>query len=424
MTTAPTPSPRTANYVLGVLFLGYVSNSVDRGILSILNEPLRHEFHLSNTELGLLGGLAFALFYSVLGLPIAALADRTNRRNVLAISIALWSVATAVCGGATSYLTLLAARIGTAIGEAGGTPPSNALIADYFPRERRATALSIYALAIPIGAMIGSFGGGWANVFLGWRWTFVLAGAPGLLIAALLFLTVSEPKRTTTERAPSVLYVIRHLWDKRSFRQLSLGAALHSFVYYGAANFGVSFFMRSHHMNTGEAGNWLALFNGIAAIGTFFGGYLADLLSQRHGDPRWYLRIPGISILVMVPFQLVSYLSNDLSVFIPAFIIATIFNSVYFGPTAAMTQALATPRMRAVAASVLLFIQTIIGLSFGPTVVGAISDALTPSFHEEALRYALVITSLVNIWSAIHYFVGARHARQDVETTDALATRV
>ena len=317
MSTAPTPSPRHAPYVLGVLFLGYVSNSVDRGILSILNEPLRGAFNLSDTELGLLGGLAFALFYSVLGLPIAALADRTNRRNVLAVSIALWSIATALCGAATGYATLLAARIGTAIGEAGGTPPSNALIADYFPREKRATALSIYALAIPLGAMLGSFGGGWANIYFGWRWTFVLAGAPGLLIAALLFLTVREPPRTTTGKAPSVLFVIKHLWSRPSFRQISFGAALHSFVYYGAANFGVSFFTRSHHMNTGEAGNWLALFSGLAAIGTFFGGYLTDFLSRKHSDPRWYFWIPGVAILVMVPFQFAAWPAGICNLMMP-----------------------------------------------------------------------------------------------------------
>ncbi len=420
MNNAPTPATRKANYVLGVLFLAYVSNSVDRGILTILNEEIRHAFDLSDTELGLLGGLAFALFYAVLGLPIAALADRTNRRNVLAISIALWSVATALCGAATSYLTLLAARIGTAIGEAGGTPPSNALIADYFPRAKLGTALSIYALAIPIGSMLGSFGGGWANVFFGWRWTFVLAGAPGLLITALLFLTVKEPPRTSSEPAPPVFAVARHLWNRVSFRHLSIGAGLHSFVYYGGAAFAVSFFVRSHHMNTGEAGNWLALLGGIGAIGTFFGGYLADLLSRKHSDPRWYFWIPAIAILVMVPFQFVSYLANDISIYIPAFIAWTIFNSVYFGPTAAMTQSLASPRMRAVAASVLLFIQTIFSLSLGPTIVGAISDALTPHFGENALRYALVITSLVNLWSAAHYFIGARHAKRDIEATEAL----
>jgi len=421
MTDATPPSPRNANYVLAVLFLGYVSNSVDRGILAFLNEPIRQEFHLNDTELGLLGGLAFALFYSVLGLPIAALADRTNRRNVLAISIALWSIATALCGAAQTYGALLAARIGTAIGEAGGTPPSNALIADYFPRERRATALSIYALAIPIGAMLGSIGGGWANVYFGWRGTFVLVGVPGVLIALLLLLTVSEPPRTSTQKAPSVPYVIKHLWGKASFRQISLGAALHSFVFYGAANFGVSFLVRSHHMNTGEVGNWLALSNAIAAIGTFFGGYIADVLSRRHSDARWYTIIPGIAILGMVPFQFVTYLANDVSVFIPALMVGAILNSVYFGPTGAMTQALATPRMRAVAASVLLFIQTIIGLSLGPLVAGGISDFLKPHYGaNDSLRYALVAISVVNVWSALHYFLAARNAREDVAATETL----
>ena len=422
-------TPGYSRYVLGVLFLAYVSNSVDRGILSILLEPIKQEFTLSDTDLGLLGGLAFAIFYSVLGLPIAALADRTNRRNVLAISIALWSIATALCGAAANFTQLVAARVGTAIGEAGGTPPSSAIIADYFPVQNRATALSIYALGIPIGAMIGSFGGGWGNEFFGWRWTFVGAGLPGLFIAALVLFTVKEPPRGLSDNvstaeanaeAPSVSSVLRILWSRHSFRHLSLGAALHSLVFYGMATFNTSFFVRSHGMTTGEAGNWLALFVGLGAIGTFLGGYLSDLLSRRTGDRRWYLWIPAIGCIAMVPLQFTSYLSEGLLVIGPSFVLMTILASFFFGPSAAMTQSLVTLRMRAVAASFLLFVQTLIGLSLGPILAGIISDALTPRFGVDALRYSLVIIGLINVWAALHYYWGARTLRADLDATEAL----
>jgi len=303
------------------------------------------------------------------------------------------------------------------------------LIADYFPPNKRATALSVYALAIPIGAMVGTFGGGWANVYFGWRWTFVLMGVPGLAIALLLLLTVREPQRGHSDgigaaaalrKAPPVREVFALLWSRPSFRHLSLGAALHAFWFYAAANFGMSFFVRSHHMSTGQAGNWLALFAGLGAVGIFIGGFCADHLAKRNDDARWYLWMPAAANLVMVPFQFLSYLPDSLAVVIPCFVIMTICNSVFFGPTAAMVQALVTLRMRAVAASFLLFIQTMIGLSLGPMLAGFISDRLKPEFGEDALRWSLVIIGLINVWSALHYYWGAARLRQDLRATEDL----
>ncbi|MBT5602472.1 MAG: MFS transporter, partial [Gammaproteobacteria bacterium] len=191
--------PRYRNYALGILFVGYVVNFVDRSILAILLEPIKHDLALSDSELGLLGGLAFALFYATLGIPIAALADRWSRVKVLAISMMIWSVMTALCGMASSFLTLLMTRIGVGIGEAGASPPSHSLISDYFPIESRATALSIYALGIPFGSMVGNFVGGWGAEELGWRMTFYLVGVPGVLIAMLILGTLKEPPRGLSE---------------------------------------------------------------------------------------------------------------------------------------------------------------------------------------------------------------------------------
>lgn len=414
------------NYVLGVLVLAYVVNVMDRAVLGVLLESIKLEFNASDTELGLLGGIAFALFYATMGLPIAAWADRTSRRNVLAICVALWSVMTALCGAAVNFTMLLFARIGTAVGEAGGSPPSHSLISDYFPLSKRATALSIYALGIPIGAMIGSFCSGWLNQFYGWRMAFIIIGLPGVIVALLVRLTVKEPPRGYADNvptkaanaaAPQILDVFKYLWNLKSFRNLTLAAALHSFVWYGGSTFNATFLIRSHEMTSGEAGSWLALFSLIGTIGTFAGGVIADKLSILKKDRRWYLWVPAIATLAMVPFQFTSYLAENLWVAIPSFWVMIILASIFFGPSFAMTQALAPLRMRAIATSILLFIQTLIGLGLGPLFVGIISDHLAPTVGADSLGWGLVIVGLVNLWAAAHYFRGARTLREDLDTT-------
>lgn len=418
------------HYVLFILVIGYVINVVDRTIMGILIEPIRREFDLSDTQLGFLGGIAFALFYATLGIPIASLADRTSRTKVLAAALILWSAMTALCGGAVSYGTLLAARIGTAIGEAGGSPPSHSLIADYFPTRERATALSIYALGVPFGVMMGSLLGGWSNDQLGWRMTFVICGLPGLLFGILVLATVREPARGAsdgaavmragTAGAPRVSEVMGFLWRKPAFKHLSFAAALHAAVWYGGSTWNAAFFIRSHAMTSSQAGGWLAVFAGIATIGTLLGGVLSDRLSVRFNDRRWYMWVPGAATLIMVPFQFLAYLSDSMAVVAPTFAVMVVLASVFFGPSFAMTQGLVTIRMRAVAASVLLFVQTLIGLGLGPFITGIVSDALKASHGEQSLRYALVLVGLANIWAAFHYFVGARHLRKDLEETEAL----
>lgn len=423
--------PHYRYYVLGVLFLGYVFNAIDRAILGVLLEPIRLEFGVSDTMLGLLGGIAFALFYATMGIFLAALADRTNRRNVLAVCIALWSIMTALCGAAINFVMLLLARIGTAVGEAGGSPPSHSLISDYFPLRERATALSIYALGIPIGQMIGVFCGGWLNEFYGWRMAFIIIGLPGILVALLVRFTVAEPPRGLSDKvssarsgtqAPPILQVLGYLWNLKSFRHLCLAAGLHSFVWYSGSVFNAVFFIRTHDMSTGEAGTWLSMFALIGTIGTFCGGFIADKLSIRRKERRWYLWVPGIATLTMVPFQFSSYLSADLVYTIPSFCIMVVLASMFFGPSFAMTQALAPLRMRSVATSLLLFIQTLIGLGLGPLFVGIISDQLAPSFGTYSIAWSLVIVGLVNIWAACHYFWGSRTLRADLDATTALST--
>jgi predicted MFS family arabinose efflux permease len=378
-----------------------------------------------------LTGIPFALFYSFMGIPIAAWADRSSRRNVLALAVAGWSAMTAVFGMSVNYAMLFAARVGPAVGEAGGSPPSHSLISDYFPKSRRGTAFSIFALGVPIGSSLGAALGGWGNQTLGWRMTFVLAGVPGLVIALLVWLTVKEPPRGLSDGAsrsgdrapvPGMFEVLGTLWQKRSFRHLTLAAALHSVVWYASSAFNNAFLQRSHQMSVAEAGYWIAVLSAIAGFGTFLGGFLSDRLSVRFKDRRWYMWVPGIATLLCVPFQFLTFLAADRAVVLPSFVGLMFMAAVFFGPSFAMTQALATLRMRSVATSVLLFIQTLIGNGLGPSVTGLISDSLRASFQQDSLRYALVIIGVVNLWAALHYLIGSRSLRHDLEATEKLAS--
>jgi MFS family permease len=428
---AATPTYSTAYryYVLGVLFLTYAVNVMDRGVLGVLLDSIKHEFSLNDLQIGFLSSLPFAFFYSTLGIPLAALADRTIRRNVLAACCALWSVATAACGMAVNFGTLLVGRALTGVGEAGGTPPSHSLISDYFSRATRATALSIYALGVPLGTMLGNFIAGRGNDHFGWRTTFMLAGAPGLFVALVVWLTVREPPRgmselgarTTKVVAPPLGEGLKFLWSYPSFRHMCLAAALHSVVWYAGSQLNGSFFRRAHAMTPTDAGDWLALFALFGTAGTFLGGLLADRLSSRRNDRRWYMWVPGIATLVMVPFQFASYLSDNLSIVIPSFVFMTMLASMFFGPSFAVSQMLGTLRTRALATSILLFVQTFVGLGLGPLVAGALSNSMASSFGEaSSLRYALVIVGLANIWATAHYMIGARTIRQNVESTEAM----
>jgi MFS family permease len=421
-------------YVLALLTICYVANVADRSqVLAASLQAIKREFNATDAQLGILSGLPFAIFYSFLGIPLAAWADRSSRRNVLAWSCALWSAATGVCGMALNFGMLFGARVATAIGEAGGSPPSHSLISDYFPKLKRGTAFSIYALAVPIGTAIGAAVGGWGTQHIGWRQTFYLVGFPGVVLALLVRLTVIEPPRGYADfsstrpeqartKAPPVLEVLTFMFRRPSFLHLSLAAGLHSVVWYASGAFNNAFFQRSHAMSASQAGYWIGFFSVIGGIGTFAGGFLADRLSKSRNDRRWYLWVPGIATLLCVPFQFAAYLAGGVSIALPMFGAMQFMAAVFFGPSFAMTQAIATLRMRSVATSLLLLLQTLIGQGIGPWLAGYISDYLRPSMGTASLRYSLVIVGLVNIWAAAHYMIGARSLRQDLEGTEKLAS--
>jgi MFS family permease len=410
-------------YTLGVLFVVYVFNFIDRSILSILNQSIKEDLLLSDTQMGFLGGIAFAIFYTILGIPIARLADRSVRRNVLAVSLTVWSVMTAICGLAGSFLHLLIARIGVAVGEAGGSPPSHSMISDMFPQSSRATALAIYALGIPVGNMIGGLAGGWINEMFDWRTAFIVVGLPGLVLAVIVMLTVREPVRGASEKtvqsdpdqeAPPVGKVFRYLWSLKSFRYLSLAGAMHAFVGYGVGYWLPAFFIRSHGLGTAEIGKWVFFLGFAGMAGTFLGGYFSDRMAKR--DVRWYVWLPGIATLASLPFSLYVYISQDYLVAFMAAIIPTFLGSFYLGPTFALTQGLVGLRMRALASSILLFILNLIGLGLGPQLTGILSDVLNAytDLGNEALRWSLVCVLFVNIIATIFYWMAGRDLAGDL----------
>ena len=421
-------SPAYLRYALGLLCTVYVVNFVDRQILAILLPSIKADLSLTDTQLGLLSGTAFGLFYATLGVPIARLADRVSRKWVITVCLALWSGMTALCGSAVGFASLLAFRVGVGVGEAGGSPPAHSLISDYFPPERRATALAVFSLGVPFGILVGFLAGGWLNEGLGWRNAFIVVGMPGLLIAALVATTLREPPRGHSEglhsdgAAPSALEVIRFLWSSPTFRHLSFASGLYAFVGYSVINWVPSFLMRSHHMTSGEVGSWLALIIGIGGgIGNYLGGVFADRWGRK--DERGRALVPAIAMAVAAPFSLVIFATSSATIALIFLVVPTGLGLMYQAPAFAITQSLATPKMRATAAAVLLFVINIIGLALGPLVTGAISDALEPRYGADSLGWALMIVSSLFIWSSLHFYLSARTLEQDVQRARAAGQR-
>jgi len=414
-------SPAVRNYALGVLVVVYTFNFIDRQILSILLEPIKQDLGLSDSALGMLTGFAFALFYATLGIPIARFADRSNRRNLIAWALAIWSAMTAVSGLAQNFWHLLLARIGVGVGEAGCSPPAHSMLADYFPTENRATALGIYSLGIPFGILFGFIAGGWLNEFFGWRVAFFIVGVPGLLLAILVRFTLREPPRgmaegrVADEEQPTIMETFRFLWSKRSFRHMAVGGGLTAFVGYGVITWVPSFLIRSYGMSTGDVGTYLGLILGIpGGIGIALGGYLADRYGAR--DTRWYLWIVSVALIASTPLFFGVYLSNTAFASLMFLILPILLGNFYQATTFSQTQGLVSLRMRSVAAAVLLFILNMIGLGAGPQAVGILSDILQPSYGDESLRYALLILSTVQIWAAYHYYQAGKSLKDDLVT--------
>lgn len=414
----PEAANRYRNYVLAMLTLVYVFNFIDRQIVVILGESIKKDMHLTDADLGWLSGVAFAFFYVILGIPIARAADRGNRKNVVTVSLTLWSIMTAVCGFAGNFFQLLLARVGVGIGEAGGSPPAHAMISDYFPPRKRSTALAIYSAGIYIGMMVGFVMGGYLNQSLGWRKAFMLVGAPGAVLAILLYFTVREPKRGATDHAGvtetySFLVVFKRLFSSPTFVFLAMATSLHVFCIYGLANWAPSFLSRLHGLTPAQRGLALGLASGIGGgIGSFGGGWLTDRFGKR--DIRWYMRIPAIAVLLSVFFEVLALFSPNTMLSVIGFGFVSALQSSYLGPAVSVAHRLVPASMRAMASAWLFLCLNLVGLGLGPVVVGKISDFLAPSYGIESLRWAMSIVILVSFGAMALFFVTARKMKAEL----------
>jgi predicted MFS family arabinose efflux permease len=406
-------STRQKNYTLFVLVLVFTSSHVDRQIMGILGQPIKESLQISDTQLGLLTGIMFAVFYATLGMPMAMWADRRNRRNLISFSVFLWSGMTALCGAAASFTQLLLLRIGVGVGEAGSNPPSHSIIADLYPKEQRATAMAIFGTGINWGILIGFLVGGWINEWYGWRTAFVVVGLPGIFLALLVRFTLKDPPRGYAEAKgkdlpkvtpPPFWSVVKFMLHNPVLRNIIAAGALIAFTGYASVIWIPIYLVRIHGMGTGEVGTYLALFIGVGgAVGIYLGGRLADFLAARHGE-QWLPWMVAIVSLLGLPFLYFCFTAATQAGALWAYALPAALGTVYVAPGFALIQNQTPTEMRSVAAAINLFIINIIGLGLGPFSIGFFSDMFSPEYGLDGLRYALMTSLVVILWGSFHYY--------------------
>ena len=401
---------RQRRYTLFMLVLVFTSSHVDRQIMGILGQPIKESLLISDTQLGLLTGIMFAVFYATLGMPMAMWADRNNRRNLISFSVFLWSLMTALCAAATNFMQLLLLRIGVGVGEAGSNPPSHSMIADLYPPEKRSTAMAIFGTGINWGILIGFLVGGWINEWDGWRTAFVVVGLPGILLALLVRYTVKEPPRGYSESlkqevaAPGFWEVVGFIWRSSVLRHIVAAGALVSFAGYASVIWVPIYLVRIHGMGTGEVGSYLALLIGVGgAIGIYLGGRIADFLSARRGE-QWLPWVVALSSLISLPMLYLTFMAPTPMTAIAAYVLPAMLGTLYVAPGFALIQNSTPLEMRSVAAAINLFITNIVGLGLGPFTVGFFSDFFSQSYGEDGLRWGLATTIIILLWGVFHYW--------------------
>ncbi|MFO1013456.1 MAG: MFS transporter [Caulobacteraceae bacterium] len=420
-------------YALGLLLVIYMLNFLDRSVINILAEPIKRELHLTDTEIGAMSGLAFALFYTFLGIAIARASERFSRPWIIGGSLALWSGFTAVCGAATNFWQMFAARLGVGFGEAGCSPAAHSLIADDTPKEKRSSALAFYAMGTPLGGLLGLAMGGILSDMFGWRIAFVIAGAPGLLFALIAGFTLKEPRERLAKGAQvikaesaSFLQTMAYLRTKPTFWLIAMSAAISAFIGYGQGPFTVPFYLRVHGaeierlatmfglQSVGFLGLSTGILGGITgAVGSLLGGRIADALGTK--DLRNILVVPAVAGAVYAPLFIAQMLVPSATLSLLMILLPGVVGSLWYGPVYGLAQSVVPPHMRATTAAVLLFIINLIGLGAGPLVVGMISDGLAASMGEaEGVRWALISTAAFVVPSIACSLMARRYVRQDV----------
>ncbi|WP_422345884.1 spinster family MFS transporter [Parasphingorhabdus sp.] len=405
------------NVALGMLLVVYIFNFVDRQILAILAGPIQADLDLSDTQMGLLGGIAFALLYSTLAVPLGWIADKTSRSWVITISLGVWSGFTALCGFAQGFWSIFLARLGVGIGEAGGVAPSYALIADYFPSEKRARALSIYSLGIPLGSATGVIAGGYIAATVDWRLAFIVVGLSGVLIAPIFKYLVRDPAKkpeqlTKPETPPRFIDVLKLLSKKRAFWFLSFGAASSSMLGYGIAFWLPSLLQRSFGLDLIDTSLFfgsILLLGGVA--GVIGGGVLGDWLGNK--DKAAYGLVPATAFLLAVPLFAAGILSNSVTLAFLLFLIPQGLAYIWLGPVLSAVQHLVTAETRATASALFLLINNLIGIGGGIFFLGALSDSLTPIYGEDGLRYSMLISLIFYVVAAALMALAAKPLRRE-----------
>lgn len=418
MTTTDFNSPRTRLLAMTLLFAVSVLNYLDRYMLSVLVPAIQKELQLSDSEVGFINGFAFSLFFAFAGIPIARMADRMSRRKVIAISFAIWSAATLVCGLCKTFAQLAIARVIVGVGEAGATPTSHAIIADLYPPERRGLPLSIYVIGSPVGLLIGFAAGGWIADTYGWRTALFAFGLPGLLLAAIVWAVLPDPPRGFSEpgRAPVVERPLRedlvYLWQRKSFRCLGLGATCFALAWFGVMLWLPTFFVRTHGMTLTSVGAWLGVAIGVAqGIGNYLSGILSDRVGSR--EPRRYFWICTAAMLAPLPFHVFAIMWTDPTPALVALFFPFMLGMMMTGSEFSIVQGVAGPTRRAVATAIILFVLNIAG-GVSVQIVGLYSDMLSPTLGDAALGRALLVTPLIfGVLAAISFAFGVRYVRDD-----------
>jgi MFS family permease len=413
-----------SSYVLVVLCSVAALNYFDRNLISVLIEPIKLDLKLSDSQLGLLTGLVFAVVYSVAGLPVARLADRFGRVRVLSGALALWSAMTFATGHATSFLTLALARLGVGLGESGGLPTTHALTADYFSAKWRGTALSVIAVVSAAGLSLAMVVGGMISDRWGWRSAFLIAGIPGLVVAALLFFTVKEPARGTPvadgEQAPTVptfMQAMAILWRRRAFVYLCLGLGIASIGSYGQMIWNTPYIMRTFHMSAGEAGASYGAVTAVATmIGVFIGGISNDFLSRK--DARWPFWTLAFCFGVTLPASIYFYVTPDLKMALALILPMTLIGSLWTAPAYTIVQGLSGPKLRSTGAAIFMLMTNLVGLGLGPSLIGWLSDLFSKAHPGEGLRWALLASNAVYPIAVLLFLMATRTVRQDLKTAE------
>lgn len=439
------------NRALAILLVVYTFNFVDRTVLSVVSQAVKVDLHITDAQLGLLSGFAFALFYTGMSFPLARLVERGNRVTIISVSLFVWSGMTALCGAAQNMVHLALCRIGVGIGEAGCSPAAHSIIADYFEPERRSSALSIYALGISLGVLVGAAMSGWVAQTWGWRVAFAVAGVPGMAFALIVKLLLREPPRGYSDPAPLVeagpppplMAVIRRLFGKPTFVHMLIGASLASFADYGISTFASAYFIRRFDVSFTEAGFVFGIIGGVSTgISTLVGGLMADKAGRR--DKRWYMLIPALGLLLALPFYVAGYLQPVWGLAAAILVVPGLFACAYLGPVFGTMHNMVEPRMRGSATAILYFAINFIGLGGGPLFTGwatdrfaaylfaaqgkgsfaAVCGASSPpadlaatchSVLANATQLGIVVTLAAFLWAAVHFLLAARTIRADLQ---------